>query len=46
VARARQLPVQTVIALVHRYTQGRQWGFIGEPTVNVLELNLALDGQA
>jgi potassium-transporting ATPase KdpC subunit len=46
VARARQLPVQTVIALVHRYTQGRQWGFLGEPTVNVLELNLALDGQA
>ena len=46
VARARQLPVQTVTALVHRYTQGRQWGFIGEPTVNVLELNLALDGQA
>jgi potassium-transporting ATPase KdpC subunit len=44
VARARHLPAATVIALVHRYTQGRQWGFLGEPTVNVLELNLALDG--
>jgi potassium-transporting ATPase KdpC subunit len=44
VARARHLPVSGVIALVHRYTQGREWGFLGEPTVNVLELNLALDG--
>jgi K+-transporting ATPase ATPase C chain len=43
VARARHLPVSQVIALVHRYTQGRQWGFLGEPTVNVLALNLALD---
>jgi len=44
VARARHLPVGQVIALVHRHTQGRQWGFLGEPTLNVLELNLALDG--
>ena len=44
VARARHLAVGAVIALVHRYTQGRQWGFLGEPTVNVLKLNLALDG--
>ena len=44
VARARHLPLQQVIALVHRYTQGREWGFLGEPTVDVLELNLALDG--
>jgi K+-transporting ATPase ATPase C chain len=29
---------------VHRYTQAREWGLLGEPTVNVLELNLALDG--
>jgi potassium-transporting ATPase KdpC subunit len=43
VARARHLPVTGVIALVHRYTQARQWGFLGEPTVNVLELNLALE---
>jgi K+-transporting ATPase ATPase C chain len=44
VARARHLPVRAVTALVHRYTQGRQWGFLGEPIVNVLKLNLALDG--
>jgi K+-transporting ATPase ATPase C chain len=29
--------------LVARNTQGRQWGFFGEPRVSVLELNLALD---
>lgn len=44
VARARHLPVGLVVALVRRHTQGRQWGFLGEPTVNVLQLNLALDG--
>jgi potassium-transporting ATPase KdpC subunit len=44
VARARHLAAHTVIALVHRYTQGSEWGFLGEPTVNVLELNLGLDG--
>jgi potassium-transporting ATPase KdpC subunit len=44
VARARHLAAATVIALVDRYTQGREWGFLGESTVNVLELNLALDG--
>jgi potassium-transporting ATPase KdpC subunit len=44
VARARHLPASQVIALVHRYTQGREWGFLGEPAVDVLELNLALDG--
>ena len=43
VASARHVPVRTVVALVHRYTSGREWGFLGEPTVNVLELNLALD---
>jgi K+-transporting ATPase ATPase C chain len=42
VARVRHLPRQEVIDLVHRYTEGRQLGFLGEPTVNVLELNLAL----
>lgn len=45
-ARARHLPVAQVIALVDRYTQGREWGFLGESTVNVLELNLALDGRS
>jgi potassium-transporting ATPase KdpC subunit len=44
VARVRHVPVGQVIALVHRHTQGSEWGFLGEPTVNVLELNLALDG--
>jgi len=44
VARARHLAVAQVVALVHRYTQGREWAFLGEPTVNVLELNLALEG--
>jgi K+-transporting ATPase ATPase C chain len=43
VARARVLPVSAVTSLVHRYTQGRQLGFLGEPTVDVLDLNLALD---
>jgi potassium-transporting ATPase KdpC subunit len=46
VARARNLPVSEVIALVHRYTQGREWGFLSEPAVNVPELNLALDGSS
>jgi potassium-transporting ATPase KdpC subunit len=46
VARARHVPMSQVIALVHRHTEGREWGFLGEPTVDVLELNLALDGQA
>ncbi len=43
VAAARHLPVSVVKALVAKYTQGRQLGFLGEPTVNVLELNIALD---
>jgi K+-transporting ATPase ATPase C chain len=45
VARARHLPAARVIALVHRYTTPAQWGFLSEPAVNVLELNLALDGR-
>jgi len=44
VARARHVPVARVLALVHQYTTGAQWGFLSEPMVNVLELNLALDG--
>jgi potassium-transporting ATPase KdpC subunit len=46
VARVRHLSSSQVVALVHRYTQGREWDFMGEPTVNVLELNLALDGNS
>jgi K+-transporting ATPase ATPase C chain len=44
VARLRGLTQSAVLALVNKYTQGRTLGFLGEPTVNVLELNLALDG--
>ena len=44
VARVRKLPVETVRNLVARYTEGRQFGVLGEPRVNVLELNRALDG--
>jgi K+-transporting ATPase ATPase C chain len=43
VARVRGLPVSAVIALVHAHVDDRPWGFLGEKTVNVLDLNLALD---
>ncbi len=43
VARLRGLSLDQVEKLVAEYTQGRQLGFLGEPRVNVLELNLALD---
>ena len=43
VAKARSLDVKQVQTLISEATQGRQWGLFGEPTVNVLKLNLALD---
>ena len=45
VARVRHLSEQQVQTLVAQATQGRQLGLFGEPRVNVLQLNLALDGQ-
>jgi potassium-transporting ATPase KdpC subunit len=43
VARARKIDVAAVTELIAEHTQGRQLGVLGEQTVNVLELNLALD---
>lgn len=43
VAKERHMNEQDVRTLVAKHTRGRQWGFLGEPHVNVLELNLDLD---
>jgi K+-transporting ATPase ATPase C chain len=43
VARERGLSEDQVRQVIRQYTQGRQLGFLGEPRVNVLEVNLALD---
>lgn len=43
VARTRKLAAEAVRALVASNTEGRQWGVFGEPRVNVLQLNIALD---
>lgn len=45
IARVRHLKPSVVKSLVEQYTEGRQWSIFGEPRVNVLALNLALDKQ-
>jgi len=45
VSAARGIPVGVLDALVQQHTQGRQFGLLGEPRINVLELNLDLDAR-
>ncbi len=44
-AQARKLSADQVKSLIEQYTEGPDLGFLGEPGVNVLRLNLALDGR-
>jgi potassium-transporting ATPase KdpC subunit len=46
VAAVRHLPLSAVTKLISNHTDGRSLGFLGEPGVNVLDLNLALDREA
>jgi K+-transporting ATPase ATPase C chain len=45
VAKQRGVTLERLRSVVARHTEGRQWGILGEPRVNVLELNLDLDQQ-
>lgn len=45
VASERKISETEIAQLVQAHTENRQWGFLGEPRVNVLELNLALDAR-
>jgi potassium-transporting ATPase KdpC subunit len=44
IAKARKMSVDSVDAVIAQHVRGRTFGLLGEPRVNVLELNLALDG--
>lgn len=46
IARLRGLPIEKVMALIDAHSEKQQLGFLGEPRVNVLVLNLALDAPA
>jgi K+-transporting ATPase ATPase C chain len=45
VAAERKIQETEIARLVAEHSENRQWGFLGEPRVNVLELNLALDAR-